>query len=242
MSAYSSVNANKIGGNSLLVQMVIFSLIDSFIDLVHPSLEGLSFRKRYQGLPSSSDSDVIFMEGYRILKLIRNAAIHSRGAISTLNGNLQIQYTFNNTNFTLQCSADAVLWLYSILILYVRMDWVGSSYYREAVYRSYYDRVVSGIHLFSDEFGTSLCQISSGMRLKITVRYLVENPKYTVNAAGEIAFERYKLDPGCEASYGADYLLNRDGRQFLVPDEALGSGGELSAGALENWAFCGSCT
>lgn len=234
MSSFSSLSLNEISGNRLLAQMVIFSLIDSFIDFKYPSLEGLSFKKRYNNLPSSNDGEIIFKEAFRLLKIMRNAFIHSRSSISTPNNDMHIQYQFKNTTFKLQCSSEAIEWMHSFLILYISRNGVGSAYV-DAIWRSYYDKFIAGIQDFSDEFMMPLQSISPGIRLKIVVRYRINNPEYHVSDDGAFKFNKYIVDCGYERFYGADYLFERQGHQFIIPDEALDDYGRISSAAIEEW-------
>ncbi|UHD15179.1 hypothetical protein [Thiocapsa bogorovii] len=172
------VRLNEIARNRLLVQMLIFTLVDSFIDLKYPTLDGLSFKKRYDGLSSGNDSEVIFRETYRLLKLMRNAAIHSRSGISTLNNELSIIYNFRSTQYELRCTSDAVMWLYSFVFLYISVGGDRSTY-RDAIWRSYYDNISAGIRIISDEVQSPLGSVAAGLRLKVNVR-----PDYQRDSAG----------------------------------------------------------
>ncbi len=243
--SYSNSNFNTLNQNKLLVAMVVFSLMDSFVDLKYPGLEGDSFNKRYKGLPNTKDNEIIFKEIYRIFKIIRNATIHSRNSITTLADKIQIQYTFKGTHkdtqFIFNCDINTINLIYSYLILYVELDGISTPYY-DSLFRSYYDKIKSGITDFNDEFGDrlSLGLISSRLRLKINVRYIINNPDVEFDQENDLVkFNRYKVDEGYEEYYGADYYVNYNNLKYLIPDELLGDNEYLPIHSFLEWEYSG---
>lgn len=92
ISSHLCVNANKLNGNFIVAQTVMFILFDTLIDLKHQNLEGESFKKRYEKLPSNTNIEHIIKESYRIFKIIRNPLTHNRTSAHTSNSQLNISY------------------------------------------------------------------------------------------------------------------------------------------------------
>ncbi|UHD15177.1 hypothetical protein [Thiocapsa bogorovii] len=63
----------------------------------------------------------------------------------------------------------------------------------------------------------------------------MQNPRYCVGDSGGLLFERFNPEGDSESRTGVDYIVVKAGRQFTIPDETLGIGGELSADALDEW-------
>lgn len=65
--------------------LTMFSLFDLFIDLklgiIFPS-----FKKKYENITPSNDSDIILKETFRLAKLIRNSFVHNRSLAKVRSG------------------------------------------------------------------------------------------------------------------------------------------------------------
>jgi hypothetical protein len=79
----------RIKDNFVLQAMIFFGLIDAHIDIHNPELEGKNFMDKYKKLSVADDSSIMAREIYRLLRILRNAAIHSRTAISLDEKNIE---------------------------------------------------------------------------------------------------------------------------------------------------------
>lgn len=163
--------------------MIFFSIIDTFIDINYPNLEGQSFAKKYHDLQTTNDIDIMFKEVYRILKILRNASIHSKNSVSVRNDNsILVDYNFKGTNFKLEMSKHCLELIYS-LIFFVIKDMKYPLDYKEGLMRTYYEDIKRNIVIISDDFGVNnLASISSRLRLKRTVRYNVINGTFSIDS------------------------------------------------------------
>jgi len=100
------VGQTQLQDNLIFHLMVFFSIIDAFIDINYPHLEGQSFAKKYCDLQATNDIEIMIKETYRILKILRNASIHSKNAISVRNNNIiVVDYEYKGTTFKTLCMA-----------------------------------------------------------------------------------------------------------------------------------------
>lgn len=223
--------------NLIFQVMVFFSIIDTFIDINYPSLEGQSFAKKYQGLQTTNDIDIIFKEVYRILKILRNASIHSKNSISVRNDNsILVDYNFKGTNFKLEVTKHCLELIYS-LIFFVIKDMNYPLDYKEGLMRTYYDDIKRNIITISDDFGiNNLASISSRLRLKRTVRYNVINGNFSIDLNNQIlTLEKYLPAESERICTASDYKVKIDSKLYIIPEEILGSNGEINICDLSPW-------
>ena len=219
--------------------MIVFGVIDAFVDLRNPHLEAKSFKQRYIGLSKALDTDIVFSEMYRIFRVLRNATIHAKSALSISPTGVAVDYPFNKTLFQLNCNKGALSLLYSLAVIYAQLGGSFNSH-GEGILRNYYDTITGGITGFSDDFGPSLAQISSsGLRLSRVVRYVVHNSAFKqAEDARSISITRYSGIPekhrGCS---GVDHVILHCGEIYVIPEEALTTSGEIPIKALTRWSW-----
>ncbi len=224
--------------NLIIHVMIFFTLLDTYIDIRYPNLEGESFAKKYCNLKVSNDMEVMIREIYRILKMFRNASIHSRNAICVRDDNVIIvDYPFRGTNFKLEMSKSCLELIYTLIFLIIK-DNKYPIIYIEGLMRTYYDDIKSSVTI-SDDFGTNnLTSISSGLRLKRIVRYEVENPTFTIDSNTQmITINKNQLCEWEQEHCSIDYKITVDGKCYLIPDETLEEGGVINISDLTSWAI-----
>ncbi|SEA80728.1 hypothetical protein [Marinobacterium iners] len=230
-------NRVSIEQNQKMKFMMIFSIFDVYIDSCYPELEGLSFLQKYKNIPSDNDMDLILSQLFRIAKLIRNSIIHSPSSFEFSNSNLNVEYKFRGTNFFVELSFDALNTLYTAIVMYTKGD-LGSGNYFLGIMRYIFSNIISGISRFSDEFGTELKHPDCGIKIKPYLREVVMNTEYEVkDGEVKIKFDESKLSDW----QGADFYIERNGEDFLVPIEALGTDLTIEeAGLMSKWRYEGS--
>ena len=225
----------QLKNNFVLLAQTVFSILDSFIDISFPALEGLSFKKKYEGLPNTKDEEKILREIFRLYKPLRNALTHSKGSIQINNGLLNLEYLFHNTQFTLVASELILKSMYSI-VFYLVDSWGHMNEYKIGISRKYYDDIISRVTSFSDDLPGGFSTVS-GTRLKRIVRYQFENPEYEIDRSnGLIKIQRYTLEAIEIPAYSVDYFILENGGQYKIPDEILSSTGELPLSEISKWA------
>jgi len=227
--------AAEIRENIAICVIILFGLIDMLVDQRCPELEGKSFRRRYDSLPSSNDYEIIFKEIYRIMRVLRNAIVHARSRISRTNDDLAIDYLDRRRKSTkLNMGALAVQLVFSLVVHYTK---VPNTPYVTAILRSYYDDVLAGVDCFSDDLPGALRKISHGLRLR-RIRYRVQNPSYQIDEGRrELAVSRFELFDNELILRGVDYSVDIQDKLHIIPDEALNDVGAISLEEAAKWVY-----
>jgi len=220
--------------NQQMKFMMMFTLLDFYIDSNYPDLEGKSFAKKYKNLPSESDFDLMLRELFRIAKVIRNSLVHNPSSFKISDGNLDISYQFRETDFVVKMSVDALSSFYTSLVMYTKGD-LGKGNYFLGVMRSIYKNILDGIFCFSDEFNRELNTPSIGLKIKPHVREIFMNPEYVIKGSqvhmkvANIAAPEWQ---------GSDFYIEYNGNEVLVPMEALGEDLNIDeAELMKSWKY-----
>lgn len=217
--------------------MMVFGLLDFYLDSCHLGLEGKSFRQKYLCLPAQGDYDLMLRQLFRITKLIRNALIHNPSSFMSANGWLDVSYHFRGTEFSIKISHDALVYLQTAICMYVKGD-MGKGSYFLGIMRSTYRNMVDGIQTFSDDIGGALEIPSHGVALQTIVREIHVNPRCETNG-GRIRFLVPKRKKS--AWEGWDFYVHRQGNEYLVPMEAMDEGFSMDEQILiRDWKREGS--
>lgn len=221
---FSHLNLNH---NLILQLMIFFGVLDAKIDTLHPELEDEPFNRKYNLLPQGDDSKIILKQLYRMLILLRNAAVHNKEAISFENNTIICKpgiKEFTLTKLGLEFIYSAVFQILNPL--------TANKEYNSGILRRYYDEIKTNVITFKDANGEGLSNISNEIRLQIAVRYEVKNPTYTFDENDLTILKPY--DTGSENN-GADYLIHFEGHEYIVPSEALSSSNKISKKNLNVW-------
>lgn len=229
-------NQTRLEENLIFCSMIFFTLIDTKIDIEYPYLEGDSFRRKYLKLPGTNDEEIIIREIYRILKIIRNATIHSRNSIELKDdNNIIIDYTHRvrkrETKFHLSITKYGLELIYTLIILY--LDDNNYCYaHKLGLLRTIYDDILLNTSKVSDDFGEqNLSRLSNGIRLKRNVRYLITNPDYIIDASKRILIiNRIKFQ-----DYPVDYIIHNENNSYIIPDDILNKKGILEVDEMDKW-------
>jgi hypothetical protein len=160
--------------------MIIFALLDFYVDTSHPGMEGLSFSQKYKHLPSHGDFELIFRQLFRMAKLIRNSLVHNSSSFGIGDGHLDVDYTFRGTNFCLNMSTEALIDFYTAIVMFIKGD-LGKGDYFLGIMRAIYRNILAGTKRFSDESGSELEECSDGLEIKPYVREIFTNPSYEIS-------------------------------------------------------------
>lgn len=220
--------------NQSMKFMMMFMLLDFHIDFNYKKLEGESFASKYRKLPFENDYNLIIRELYRIAKVIRNSIVHSSSSFNFSDGKLDISYRYNNTDFGITMTIDALSDFYTSIVMYTKGD-LGKGSYFLGIIRSIYKNLLSGISRFSDEFGDMLNLPSTGLEIKPYVRIIFIRPNYEVKGTN-IKINIAKRD--VLEWQGIDFYIEYEGGEFLIPEEVLSSDFIIdTAELLNNWRY-----
>jgi hypothetical protein len=216
---------SNLSENLLLQLMIFFGILDAKIDSIHPDLENSSFEGKYSRLPESNDHEQIIKQLFRILKLLRNVAVHKKDSVSIENDTIICK----SGNKELVISKLGLELIYSVILMLLKPLGQNEEYFL-GILRQYYDDIKNAVSSFKDAAGEVLLELSNGIRLKRGVRYQVENPVYEKDDSYLTISNPY--NPGYEG-YGVDYFI--DSGSFVLPGEALNSENKISIADLQTW-------
>lgn len=211
--------------------LIVFALFDAYIENKYNLNPGTSFKNRYSKIPTITNRDIIVKECYRLMKTIRNGFVHNINSIIMSNNIFHFSYASSQgTKFNLDISSEKMELLYSIILLLVKEKFeIDTKGHFENVICTYYDELKDYVDLngnFIDDgnSGTEtantfkLNPISKYIKFSTAVRYLVENPIYSISQ-DKIKIERI-YNPGIEA-YSADYCIVYNEKKYCIPQEIL---------------------
>lgn len=215
--------------------IILFTLLDYFIDITYPNLEGKSFSQKYKEIPANDDYQLMLRELFRVAKLIRNSLVHNPSSFTIKNERLDINYTFKKTKFCLDISLCALKDFYTAIVMYIKGD-LGKGAYFHGIMRYIYMNMISEIYHISDEFPEDISKPSSGLKIMPYIREVLMNPPHTFKDS-KIKFE---IDPKGPEWQGFDIYLDKENNEYLIPMEALSIDKEIDVSDLSrDWSYIG---
>lgn len=211
----------RIEENVPLKLMLVFTVMDFYVDTIYPHLEGLSYKQKYEHLPANDDYQLIFKQLFRLAKLIRNAMIHNPAAVTSEGGGLEIRYSRPryNTRFALKMSDEALIHLQTAIFMYVKGD-LGRGGYFVGIMRSIYRDMLAGVDRagFADDIQQPIAEPSGCLQLRTRVREIHLNPRYEVeNGIVKVLMPKREQ----QEWEGWDFYIEHQGAEYLIPMEAL---------------------
>lgn len=197
--------------------MMLFALLDFYVDATYPDMEGKGYREKYKNLPAQGDFNLILRQLFRVAKVIRNALVHNLSSFAIADGHVNVDYKRGKEHFSLKMSMEAFTDFHTAIVMYIKGD-MGKGNYFLGIMRAIYANILAGITHFNDEFGSTLEQLSAGIRMKPCVRQVVLHPPYETSG-GVLRFAIAERQiPAWE---GMDLYIVHNGEEFLIPREAL---------------------
>lgn len=209
-------------------QTAIFMLLDAIIDHSHPSLMNEGFKYKYNHLPENRASDKVIKGTFRVLRVLRNALIHEVDALQEKSETISI-IRKKGSKESLQIKRKAINILNFIVWYSAKNDL--SLYYNELVIVCAYNCLVADIVEINDDIAEKLLPLSFDTKLKTFRRYEVSGVK--VETVGNkmiiqrVSFVHDLPDGNTGVIHkgvvtgSADYVINIDGKTYLIPDECL---------------------
>lgn len=236
MYVSDSYGGARFEDNFILQNMIMFSLIDALVDRNYPDLVGESFHKKYTYMTAETDEQIMFREIYRILKVLRNASVHSMNSVSIRpDKSIVISYRHRDTLFSLNIPETGMAFINTFIYNLINPPIsLLTKNHLLGIQRSLYDHIKELVTTFSDEFGSTLEGISDGVRLKTIVRYYIQNPLFEISTDSIKITSEYKLNSDYERHYGVDYQINIGSKTAILPAEVLKEN-SIELNNLENW-------
>lgn len=206
--------------------ILIFTVFDGYLENKYHLTEGETFRKHYECLPESTSIEKITKNCYRIMKIIRNAIQHNISNVKYDSGKYDIEYYYKNTLYRLQISSNGISCLYTIImnIVQEQIREIGKKYttagHYEGIIYSLYTEMNSEIVRLSDDIDGELLTIPDGLKLRMNVRYLIENPQIVMENENTITFFHVENNFTTDESdsqycYSQDYIY----KNYILPQE-----------------------
>lgn len=208
--------------------ILIFTVFDGWLEEKYGLTEGESFRRHYQELEAmaSVPLDMVALNCYRILKVIRNGIQHNLGSVDFDEHGYHIAYTNKmGTDFLLEITKEATNLLYTIVLALIeeRISGIDRKYHTighyEGILLSYYRSVCDGTGILEDDItvsGTAKpLDTVNGLQLAAGVRYLVVNPFTVSEDEHYVTVTGYPVHTAGEA---VDYIICMDGKRYLMPE------------------------
>ncbi|MFW2174711.1 hypothetical protein ACG95N_14450 [Acinetobacter guillouiae] len=227
-----TLSQSNIENIQLFKILTMFSLFDFFIDL-RLSTTLPSFKRKYENLPSSNDSEIILKETFRLAKLIRNSFVHSISSINQPNNDLSITYSYNSTNFELIISNKGLNLFNSIIYLFLS-EINGDKEYFVGLIRAMYNDMKDEIKSIQDEFGSTLDNTTNEIKLDYNIRDTLLNPVYR-NDHTKVTFTNIL---NVKNLGKLDLFIKLDGNIYLIPSEALDKNKTITLSQIkEKWRY-----
>lgn len=231
----------------------LFTIVDLITNGIIPKKANSKYQKKWACLPDSSTDQKIFKECYRILRIIRNFAVHSSQSILETSENYIMFENRSNPetkDAKILLSKDGLDYLATYVIAYAsEKDKRYTEKHRNEILKSYYSEFRKGLIEFEDsdlKDNPLLTLEKIDAYFKILVRYYIENASFKfTNTSKNIEITSglpEKIDFGLNSNelqrvetiqkrYSRDYLIqvaNMGNKKYLIPDEELNPKHEIS--------------
>jgi hypothetical protein len=217
---------------NLLETSIYFMVLDSYIESMNPSLEGLSFRKKYESLPQANNEEVIISQVYRILKIFRNVMVHSMHSITRTQSGFHISYVNNNTNFKLEVSFKGIKYIKGFILSYLlQQNLAYSQKYNEYYYNAFYQDILHEIIDFSDEDG-QLKKVNPSLTIYRFMRCDCNSIPFSISD-DNIVFD-IPDEYTDSTKYPIDINIEYQNTKYIIPAEILNNK-SLNINELDEW-------
>lgn len=234
--------------------LVCFTLLDLMLQnypMKNKNLKNTSFKTRYENLYKRNNKEIVLKETYRILKIFRNAIIHSVSDIKsspkkdahnkkTIN-EYDISYSteFEDkktkkktiTNFSLLLNDSDLEKIFAISYFFITSYNKNYDYDTEVI-SSYYSDLIKNITI-KDEFKLPLKKLSKPLELKTEVRATHGTSSKETNSV--LSIELLPLHNDEKKYTGIDYFICHKSCYYLIPEEALDKSGKINISKLQKW-------
>jgi len=217
----------------LLALTSSYALLADWQESLQPELAELGSWQRYLALPKRSASEKLIAEIFRILRILRLAAIHRTGSLEVREDGLIRAYCdYNRCALTLLTTQTGLELLVSAVSYYLEsLSQPYSDAYVERLLGQYFSDIVDEIRSFGDE-DRVLFQFRQKGWFNRQQRLDCDNPRVQLDD------EHYRIDMGKYAAdparYPLDFYISLDDRLYILPVEVLKEGC-ISRSELPKW-------
>ncbi|WP_405077634.1 hypothetical protein [Pectobacterium versatile] len=214
--------------------LLIFSMFDFYIDSKYPELEGKSYSHKYKKLPDENDFDLIIKELFRIAKVIRNSLVHTPSKFEFQQGRLNINYSFNNVDFSFKIPVDSLTDVYTLIIMFIERRNNETEYFIR-IARYMYKNIINDIEEFSDEFKHKLRLANGLLTLVPYQRFRVLKTKFEVNEGVLKITESKNIKNHIKSHQSYDFCVELGEDVYIIPLEELDDDFSISINELTPW-------
>lgn len=231
------INSNaKLSETPAILCLIVFTLLDIFLENKYEINAGFSFSKKYKALPTRNDQEIIEKECYRIIKTMRNGYVHNISNISNNNGKYYFKYVSpQDTLFKLNITEDKLILLYTLIVYLVKGEYEIKTYgHFIGALREFYDELLLYINEdnFKDDINRPLKSISNSTRIKFGTRWKMEDTTFYVknNKIKINSIYNYK-----DKKEFTDYFLEFNKEKYIIPEEVLDKNNSIKLNKLADW-------
>jgi hypothetical protein len=209
-----------------------FMILDSYIDSVFPEMERTSFKNKYDNLPKNNNTEIMFSQLYRILKLYRNATVHNISGISITKDFLEIVHDHKNIKNIFSITHKGIQIIEDMILCYFYYEQINYSFlYKEYLYYSYFDDILKEIKTYNDEY-KGIITIDS-KKINRYERFNCQSIDYIISD-GDIHF---KIPPKLmeKMNLAIDINISINGKQYIIPIEVLGDSQQICFSEIKNF-------
>lgn len=234
IESYRSFDETHLRNNSELSLIILFSLVDAFIDLEHPNFEGEKFMAKIRALPCTTKTEKCFKECYRIIRVLRNGCIHGQSGFTFHNKKI----LYSNRNDRIDIREIGIDYLFTFFI-----QIIGNTYgneftnkHKEIFNVALYNQIKDSITCFSDSLPPVpvpleiIKNCSPFNSLKWTTRYYCKNSDFE-----KVENNSLKINSISTTDYPTDYLLNYESSKLLIPSEILSGNFTIDIDEAMSW-------
>jgi hypothetical protein len=209
-----------------------FMILDSYIDSLFPEMEGMGFRNKYDNLPKNNNTEIMFSQIYRILKLYRNATVHNSHGISITKDFLEIKYNYKQNNYLFIITHKGIEIIEDMILCFFYYESTNySSFYKEYLYYSFFNDILKEIKEYNDEYKNILTINSK--RIDRIERFNCHSVDY--NVFDDIIIFNIPDSLIKERNYAMDINIILEDEKFIVPIEIIDDSKQMKIKELINF-------
>jgi hypothetical protein len=209
-----------------------FMVLDSYIDSLFPEMEGTSFRNKYDHLPKNNNTEIMFSQLYRVLKLYRNATVHNTHGIIITKDFLKIKYNHKQNKYLFIITHKGIEVIEDMILCFFYYESTNySSFYKEYLYYSFFDDILKEIKEYNDEYANILTINSK--KINRIERFNCHSVEY--NVFGDVIIFNIPDKLIKERNYAIDINIIFDEEKFIIPSEVIDNSKQMKIKELINF-------
>lgn len=217
--------------NLVLSLSILFSLVDAYVDLKHPDLVNYCFKDKAKRLPNTEKTEACFKECYSVLRVLRNACIHSKDDLVYHNEVLSYEETTKKENDRIVIREEGIDYLTTFFRRVIGNDFGNNftSTHKKIFTVALYNKIKESIKDFTRPLQNIKNPEPFGS-MEWSVRYYFKNPDFEKKSDDSFEITEKPIQ-----HYPTDYLINFQNNQYLIPSEILSDSPIITLEEAKEW-------